>query len=159
MLNSKVLEDNDDVTSVERTVSCPSCALDAHEYITQTIRGGQLRYSVGLRCGACGEGSEADGGDLPPDLRGPIVSLTGSWSLVLLGWENRAKLLRGLSELLNVTVRDASSLAVQGVVLSSGTRLEMRLLARKLAGVGARTESRRKPRLEENNRRKQPDRK
>ncbi|MBN8611092.1 MAG: hypothetical protein J0L92_10935 [Deltaproteobacteria bacterium] len=123
--------------------SCPQCGATAMASHVQ--RGASMGYAFSFECTVCRYQTMADG-DMPPeDVRAVFLATSGTWELIHdTDDEKRPQLARFLVDDLGVERAAAVKLAKsRGATLTTGTRVEMEWLHRRLAAHGLTTDLRR----------------
>lgn len=122
--------------TVER---CANCGAERRVNHYVSIVGDRLSYSVSSRCDVCGNTIEADGGDLPDEVRGQLLRDSGRWQVVLHNpGTNKLGVVAWLHHKRGLDRRDALAMAsnVPSVVID-GLSVEAELARRELAALGA----------------------
>lgn len=131
--------------SVDASVPCSRCDAAGHVVYVASATPEGVRFSASFQCGSCGAAFEADGNEIPDDVRPLFTKEHGAWRLVVLGLgPERARAMHGLRERLGLSPADVGALLRRAPVeVASGTRVEVEVLRDALAAAGVLVETER----------------
>ena len=107
---------------------CDECQKVIRAYVGQAAAGDRLRWCLSYRCPFCNSAMEMDGIDLPPEeYRNKIIAEEGEWRISIpeTGLQSKAKILKALRKVLNLSIEEASTIIKTFPYTSSGTKAEI----------------------------------
>ncbi len=120
------------------TVRCPRCGTAGTEAYSLHGRRYELRFTASFKCNNCSYGLEADGSEVPDDVRALFYEAEGRWTATVrsLG-PRRVEALRVLRALLGATPAEILRLLQEGRPVAEGTLAEVEAAQELLAEAGA----------------------
>ena len=118
---------------------CLRCGRTISVRYTQRCRDGRLSYSESIHCESCGASAEADGAELPDELRTHFISEGGLWELRLTELpKEKIPFLKILSDVLQRESKGILTLTkLLPAVLRRGTQVEIECVHDRLVPSGA----------------------
>ena len=110
-----------------RPFVCPDCGANGVKRFAESVSGDQVIRSASYHCDSCGSAEEADGVDLPPDIREDFLREEGLWGIRLAAGSDEMKALSLLRKSLGLRPSEMLARKKRGS-LAEGTRAEMSCL-------------------------------
>ena len=110
-----------------RPFVCPDCGANGVKRFAESVSGDQVIRSASYHCDSCGSAEEADGVDLPADIREDFLHEEGLWGIKLAAGSDELKALSILRKSQGLNPSEMLSRKKRGP-LAEGTQAEMSCL-------------------------------